>query len=358
MVRVNLKILRGLIIALLVILLTANSNIITKAATVNELKAYLGIAVESNTSTNNKSTGNKPDTSEKNDVPTNKQDNIVELRAKYKNIQNTLNSMVKQNASTYDILGVVNAAREAKTQLDEAERLKNILSDINSVEFDKSNYVYAIESNTNSAYGDSDYDIGSFGNYSISPVKGMLKIARPYGYRVDSKGKIIESNNCLDLEAPAGKEIVSQWNGIVYSVRSDSTNGNTIIVSHGKGMFTGYYHITDVKVASGKKIRQGQLLGYAQDTSKIETTISNHIGFELLIDSKFKNPLLIFGDNGKDLLSEWQESTSDIFVVADGERYYYTQDMSINHVESSVNTGNNNVSLAEGYNKPDPGVLR
>ncbi len=45
-----------------------------------------------------------------------------------------------------------------------------------------------------------------------------------------------------------------------------TVRGNAVIIDHGLGVFTGYYHQSKIAVQEGQTINKGDLIGYVGDT--------------------------------------------------------------------------------------------
>lgn len=55
------------------------------------------------------------------------------------------------------------------------------------------------------------------------------------------------------ITAPAAGRVIHRARGIV--------NGNTLVISHGLGVFSSYFHMSDFAVGSGEMVEQGQQIG-------------------------------------------------------------------------------------------------
>jgi hypothetical protein len=93
------------------------------------------------------------------------------------------------------------------------------------------------------------------------PVSG--KITSPYGSRRLYNGKITRYHSGVDFRAPTGTPIHATNTGIVRMAKNLFFSGNHVIVDHGKGLFTGYSHLSQFSVTPGQLIRRGDLIGLA-----------------------------------------------------------------------------------------------
>ena len=65
----------------------------------------------------------------------------------------------------------------------------------------------------------------------------------------------------VDLAAARGAPVRAANRGVVALVADLYYSGTTILVDHGAGLVTGYFHLSKVLVASGDTVETGQLIG-------------------------------------------------------------------------------------------------
>jgi len=66
----------------------------------------------------------------------------------------------------------------------------------------------------------------------------------------------------LDLAAPSGTPVQAPNNGKVTLAASDLlSTGNTIVIDHGMGLFTSYYHLNSMNVKAGDMVNKGDIIG-------------------------------------------------------------------------------------------------
>lgn len=175
------------------------------------------------------------------------------------------------------------------------------------------------------------FNIGAIGNYAICPVKNYFMLVTPYGYTKYPDEETYTHSKLLgiDLYAKEGDDIVSQWNGVIISIKNDETNiGKSIQIYHGNSTYTIYNHvepINDIKV--GKSVKQGQLIATVVDTEIYETEKDNHMFYQITLNGKYINPLLIYGTRAKSIYERWLTTYPLDNVVEAGEKYYNDNNM-------------------------------
>jgi murein DD-endopeptidase MepM/ murein hydrolase activator NlpD len=65
----------------------------------------------------------------------------------------------------------------------------------------------------------------------------------------------------IDLAATPGTPVIATAVGIVTACEANSFWGKRIVIEHAKGLSTVYAHLGSVKVAKGKKVKRGQVIG-------------------------------------------------------------------------------------------------
>jgi murein DD-endopeptidase MepM/ murein hydrolase activator NlpD len=92
------------------------------------------------------------------------------------------------------------------------------------------------------------------------PVRDGL-ISAGYGDgRSYNQGPIEIFHTGVDYAGPVGTPIYAPAAGTVVFSDTLNVQGNTLIVDHGLGVMTGYYHLSKVHVAVGQVVTPGQLL--------------------------------------------------------------------------------------------------
>jgi len=91
----------------------------------------------------------------------------------------------------------------------------------------------------------------------------------------------------LDLDGQVGDPVTASNDGTVVLVRDCYTTGNTILLSHGGGVFTGYFHMSAFKVKRGAKVKRGQLIGLVGKTGRVT---GPHLHFLAHVDKLSVNP--------------------------------------------------------------------
>jgi len=99
------------------------------------------------------------------------------------------------------------------------------------------------------------------------PVDKFIKISSPFGTRRSYDGGPFTSyHEGTDFAVPAGTPVYAPADGVVVVAEPLSVRGNAVVIDHGWGVFSGLYHMSEIKVTPGQTVKQGDLIGLSGNT--------------------------------------------------------------------------------------------
>ncbi|HVP63176.1 MAG TPA: M23 family metallopeptidase [Myxococcaceae bacterium] len=113
------------------------------------------------------------------------------------------------------------------------------------------------------------------------------EITAHFGDKRTLNGKKTTQHYGLDLDGSIGDEIRAANDGRVVMVRDCYLSGNTVLVDHGAGLVTAYFHLSKFLVTAGEEIRRGELLGLVGKTGRVT---GPHLHFGAHIGTLWVNP--------------------------------------------------------------------
>ncbi len=116
------------------------------------------------------------------------------------------------------------------------------------------------------------------------PLRGVL-----YG-KYGRKGS--ERHDGIDLAAPTGTPVKTAKAGTVLYAGEQKGYGRIAIIDHGGGLVTLYAHNRDVRVKTGQKVRDGQVVATVGSSGR---TSGPHLHFEVRKDGMPVDPLKYLG---------------------------------------------------------------
>lgn len=95
----------------------------------------------------------------------------------------------------------------------------------------------------------------------------------------------------LDLQAPVGTEVRAINDGIVLFAEYLAYTGNTILIEHGLGLKSWYYHLDELLVAPGDNVHKDDVIGLSGETG---FAAEPHLHLTLSVGDTYINPVTAF----------------------------------------------------------------
>ncbi|WP_294964379.1 M23 family metallopeptidase [Sulfurimonas sp.] len=134
--------------------------------------------------------------------------------------------------------------------------------------------------------------------YSASTPKNLIhsKFIAPMDSKITSSfGKARVYNETLngyhsgtDYRAKVGTPIKASNDGIVVLVKDRFYSGGTVILDHGRGIYTCYYHMSDFNVKKGQKIKKADVIGLSGVSGRVT---GPHLHFSARVGGEQVDPL-------------------------------------------------------------------
>ncbi|MDH4944599.1 M23 family metallopeptidase [Sulfurimonas sp. C5] len=131
-------------------------------------------------------------------------------------------------------------------------------------------------------------------------VTPKLYISKPFELPLDSNitsdfGKARVYNGSLngyhsgtDFRAKTGTAIKASNDGKVVLVSDRFYSGGTVVVDHGYGIYTCYFHMSKFDVKKGQMVQKGELLGLSGQSGRVT---GPHLHFAVRVDGVQVDPL-------------------------------------------------------------------
>jgi murein DD-endopeptidase MepM/ murein hydrolase activator NlpD len=69
-----------------------------------------------------------------------------------------------------------------------------------------------------------------------------------------------------DFAIPSGTPVYAPADGVVMVAEPLAVRGNAIVIDHGWGLYSGYWHLSEFKVTPGQTVKQGDLIALSGNT--------------------------------------------------------------------------------------------
>jgi murein DD-endopeptidase MepM/ murein hydrolase activator NlpD len=90
-----------------------------------------------------------------------------------------------------------------------------------------------------------------------------------------------------DYSGATGVPIFAAADGVVVYTGELTVRGNATIISHGRGVYTGYWHQSEVEVSLGQTVKAGDEIGKIGATGRVT---GPHLHFEVWVGSVQVDP--------------------------------------------------------------------
>ncbi|WP_104722153.1 peptidoglycan metallopeptidase Pgp3 [Helicobacter mesocricetorum] len=120
----------------------------------------------------------------------------------------------------------------------------------------------------------------------IYPVES--KITSAYGNARVFNGEVSSYHSGTDFRAAVGTPIYASNSGKVVLAKERFLAGGSVIIDHGEGVFSMYYHCNVLKVKVGDRVNKGDLIALSGDSGRVS---GPHLHFGFLVQGVQVDPL-------------------------------------------------------------------
>ena len=128
-----------------------------------------------------------------------------------------------------------------------------------------------------------------------TPINGA-RLSSPFGNRKHPILGFTKHHNGTDFAAPTGTPIMASGNGTVIKAGWCGNGGNCVRIRHNSSYTTGYGHMSKIATRTGRRVRQGQIIGYVGNTC---LSTGPHLHYTVSYNGKFVNSQKLKLPSGK-----------------------------------------------------------
>ena len=110
------------------------------------------------------------------------------------------------------------------------------------------------------------------------PIKGP--VTSGFGTRRSYSATLRSYHTGMDIDGETGDIIRAPARGVVRLAEALQVRGNAVILDHGAGVLSGYYHLSEIQVRLGQVVERGQVLGAMGGTG---LATGSHLHWELRV---------------------------------------------------------------------------
>ncbi|STQ86093.1 M23 family metallopeptidase [Helicobacter muridarum] len=120
----------------------------------------------------------------------------------------------------------------------------------------------------------------------VYPIES--KITSPFGSARVFNGEVKSYHGGTDFRASIGRDIKAINDGVVVIAKDRFLAGKSVVIDHGEGIYSQYYHCSDINVKVGDKVKKSQVIALSGDTGRVSAP---HLHFGIMINSIQIDPL-------------------------------------------------------------------
>lgn len=121
------------------------------------------------------------------------------------------------------------------------------------------------------------------------PIDEEFITSAPYGQRRSYNGGPVSGYHTgQDFAAPEGAPVTAPARGVVVLAEPLTVRGNAVVIDHGGGVFTGYWHLSQIDAVAGQTVEPGDPLGLVGTTG---LSTGNHLHWEMRVNGIAVDPL-------------------------------------------------------------------
>jgi len=102
----------------------------------------------------------------------------------------------------------------------------------------------------------------------LYPPLGIVRQGGRFGARRVINGEPRSPHTGVDYAAPAGEPVYAAADGTVVLAADLFFSGNSVIIDHGGGLLTMYFHLSRTDVRVGERVRRGGVIGAVGATGR------------------------------------------------------------------------------------------
>jgi hypothetical protein len=119
-----------------------------------------------------------------------------------------------------------------------------------------------------------------------------MDITSPFGQARTFNGELRSRHTGLDLRGLTGAPVHAAAAGRVAFAGGLYFAGNAVYIDHGLGVYTGYFHLSRIRVRQGEDVEAGRLLGDAGATGRVTGA---HLHWYLSVDGEAADASSLLG---------------------------------------------------------------
>ena len=125
-----------------------------------------------------------------------------------------------------------------------------------------------------------------FNSEFILPMSSV--ITSPFGTARVFNGTLKSYHGGTDFRAAVGTSVIAANDGVVVIAKDRYYAGGSVVIDHGEGIYTQYYHLSALNVKVGQSVKKGDIIALSGASGRVS---GPHLHFGVIAGGAQVNPL-------------------------------------------------------------------
>ena len=118
------------------------------------------------------------------------------------------------------------------------------------------------------------------------PIKSV--VTSPFGTARVFNGTLKSYHGGADFRAAVGTPVVAANDGVVVIAKDRYYAGGSVVIDHGEGIYTQYYHLSRIDARVNQTVKKGEIIGLSGQSGRVN---GPHLHFGVIANGAQINPL-------------------------------------------------------------------
>ena len=125
-----------------------------------------------------------------------------------------------------------------------------------------------------------------FNSKFILPMSSA--VTSPFGTARVFNGTLKSYHGGTDFRAAVGSSVIAANDGLVAIAKDRYYAGGSVVIDHGEGIYTQYYHLSALNVKVGQSVKKGDIIALSGASGRVS---GPHLHFGVIVGGVQVNPL-------------------------------------------------------------------
>ena len=113
-------------------------------------------------------------------------------------------------------------------------------------------------------------------------------VTSPFGTARVFNGTLKSYHGGTDFRAAVGSSVIAANDGVVVIAKDRYYAGGSVVIDHGEGIYTQYYHLSALNVKVGQSVKKGDIIALSGASGRVS---GPHLHFGVIVGGVQVNPL-------------------------------------------------------------------